>query len=203
MKLLRSRRTASCRPSIHFIFVAAALLIGVTPMSNAQNTLTSNGEGTYDGYFYSFWKDNGDAQMTLYNGGRYTSQWTNSNNWVGGLGWNPGNSSRTVSYSGSYNASGTSYLALYGWTRNPLIEYYVVENWINYNPSSGATSYGSVTSDGSSYALGRSQRVNQPSIDGTATFYQYWSVRNNKRSSGTITFSNHTSAWSGAGPAPA
>src|SRR5690606_19078179 len=105
-----------------WLLIAVAAL-GVSA-AHAQ-TLTSNDTGTHNGFYFSFWKDSGDASMTLLSGGRYTSQWGNStNNWVGGKGWKPG-ARRTVSYSGTYSASGTSYLALYGWTKNPLVEYYI------------------------------------------------------------------------------
>ncbi|WP_323813043.1 glycoside hydrolase family 11 protein [Cellvibrio sp. NN19] len=183
---------------------AAAICIS---SANAQ-TLSSNSTGTNNGFYYTFWKDSGNATMTLGAGGRYTSQWTNNtNNWVGGKGWNPGNSTRTISYSGNYGvtASQNSYLALYGWTRSPLIEYYVIESYGSYNPAScsGGTDYGSFQSDGATYNVRRCQRVQQPSIDGTQTFYQYFSVRNPKKGfgqiSGTITFANHAAFWASKG----
>lgn len=173
-----------------------------------SQTLSSNSTGTNNGFFYSFWKDSGSATMTLYGGGRYSSQWNNStNNWVGGKGWKPGTSSRVISYSGNYGGSNNqnTYLALYGWTRSPLIEYYVIESYGSYNPAScsGGTDYGSFQSDGATYNVRRCQRVNQPSIDGNATFYQYFSVRNPKKGfgnlSGTITFANHANFWASKG----
>jgi endo-1,4-beta-xylanase len=185
---------------------AAALCVSGV---NAQTILTSNLTGTQDGFYYSFWKDSGSASMTLHSGGRYASQWTNNtNNWVGGKGWNPGASNRVVNYSGYYGASNSqnSYLALYGWTRSPLIEYYVIESYGSYNPAScsGGTDYGSFQSDGATYNVRRCQRVNQPSIDGDrTTFYQYFSVRNPKKGfgniSGTVTFANHANFWASKG----
>jgi len=177
-----------------------ALVFSLTGTANAEadRTITSNQTGTHNGYFFSYWKDNGNVTMNLGAGGQYSVSMNGINNSVVGKGWKPG-SSHTVNYSGSWNCGGNCYMALYGWTRNPLIEYYIVETFGTYNPSSGAQRLGSVTTDGSTYDIYRTQRVNQPSIDGTQTFYQYWSVRQQKRSSGTITVANHFNAWRAAG----
>lgn len=80
-----------------------------------------------------------------------------------------------------------------------MIEYYVVESFGTYNPSTGASKKGTVTSDGDTYDIYTSERVNQPSILGTSTFTQFWSVRRTKRFSGTVTMANHFNAWSSFG----
>ena len=179
--------------------VAAGTLVATTAFAEADRTITSNETGYHNGFFYSYWKDSGNVTMRLGAAGNYSYQWSNINNHVGGKGWKPGSSTRVVNYSGSFNVNGNGYLALYGWMTNPLVEYYVVENFGSYNPSTGAQRFGSVTSDGSTYDLYRTQRVNQPSIIGNATFYQYWSIRQQKRTGGTITVANHFNAWRAAG----
>ena len=61
--------------------------------------ICSNSTGTNNGFYYSFWKDSGDACITLGSAGNYSSSWTNAtNNWVGGKGWNPG-ARRVINYS--------------------------------------------------------------------------------------------------------
>jgi endo-1,4-beta-xylanase len=179
--------------------LAVAAVASLPGIASAATTITSNSTGTNNGYFYSFWEQSSGATMTLGSGSNYQLTWnTGSQNVVAGTGWNPG-SNHTVSYSGSWNCNGNCYLSLYGWTTNPLIEYYIVENYGSYNPSSGATHLGTVTTDGSTYDIYRTQRVNQPSIQGTATFYQYWAIRQSHRTSGTITIANIFNAWAGLG----
>ncbi|KIO21515.1 carbohydrate-binding module family 1 protein [Tulasnella calospora MUT 4182] len=192
--------------SLLLVCTATAAVLAAPSQGNekrqlvARQAITTSETGTNNGYYYSFWTD-GAGQVTYTNGpgGQYNVTWSgDAGNFVGGKGWNPG-AARAIAYSGTYRPVGNSYLAVYGWTTSPLIEYYIVENFGTYNPSTGATRMGTVYSDGVTYDIYQTTRTDAPSIQGTATFQQYWSVRQSHRVSGTVTTANHFNAWARLG----
>jgi endo-1,4-beta-xylanase len=163
-------------------------LLAVTAAATAQTTVQNNGTGTNNGYYYSLYTSGGSSTMTFSNQypGNYAITWTNVNDVVGGKGWMPG-SARVINYNVG-EASGYNNISVYGWTTSPLVEYYICE-------------FGSVNSDGHIYDTYEHTQVNQPSIQGTATFNQYldnWggsSIGSNH----VVTTANHFNAWKNFG----
>lgn len=180
-----------------------ALLL--TAASNRE-AICSNVTGVQNGLFHTFWHDSGEGCMTLADNGSYQVRWTlgSQGNLVAGRGWRRGSTDRIVGYHADrFDPGSNGYLALYGWSRSPLVEYYIVDSWGGFTPPGpNAEPLGTVQSDGGTYRLYRSRRIDQPSIAGVATFYQYWSVRTERRPLGgnnIITIANHVAAWRRAG----
>ncbi|SPO05574.1 related to Probable endo-1,4-beta-xylanase B [Cephalotrichum gorgonifer] len=151
------------------------------------------------GYYFQNWSEGG-SNIRCGNGagGSFTADWDSQGGFVCGKGWS-GGGARTIKYSGRYEATGPGYLAAYGWTRNPLIEYYILDSYAELAPNEPWTSKGNFTTDEGSFEIFQSTRVNKPSIEGTRTFQQYWSVRTEKRVGGTITLSTHFDEWAKQG----
>ncbi|KAF2717301.1 glycoside hydrolase family 11 protein [Polychaeton citri CBS 116435] len=164
-------------------------------IASKSTTITNSSTGIIDGYYYSCYIENGSGATMSINEARYSLTWdSSSEDVVAGIGWQTG-AIRDIKYTGSIDAGGDSLLALYGWTTDPLVEYYVIETFGTYNPGSGGTHKGYVTSDGSTYDVYEVVRSNAPSIQGTRTFNQYLSIRQTQRTEGTITLGSHFKAW--------
>lgn len=186
--------------------IIATLVLCITmfvpdTLVQAAQVLYNNATGNQDGYSYELWKDYGTTSMTLNGGGSYDCSWSNIGNALFRKGkkfdctknyQQIGNIS--IDFGCNYQPNGNSYLCVYGWSRNPLVEYYIVESWGSWRPP-GANSKGQITVDGGTYDVYETDRINQPSIDGNTTFKQYWSVRTSKRTSGTISVTEHFKAW--------
>ena len=160
------------RSRLRLLLVACAAALAAArrrwPLPGTAHAATcSNQTGTNNGYYYQMWSNGqGSACITIGSGGnQYSTNWSGIGDFVAGVGWQPG-SNQTVSFSGSMSASGGTALAsLYGWSTNPLVEYYVIENDQGGSPSLG-TFMGTTTSDGATYNLYEHQQVNQPCITG-------------------------------------
>lgn len=194
---MKKRNLLLCGLVISFILLSFSAI--------EAKTITENEMGIHDGYDYEYWKDSGYGSMTLGSGGTFSCQWSNINNILFRKGRKFDQTKTyqeigniTIEYGVDYNPSGNSYLCVYGWTLEPLVEYYIVESWGSWRPP-GATAKGTITVDGGVYDIYETTRENQPSIIGTATFQQYWSVRRERKTSGTVSVSEHFKKWESMG----
>jgi len=183
------------------IVLAALLATGCITMAAHAQTVNNNGTGTNNGYYYSLYTSSGTATMTFPEAsqypGNYAISWSNVGDVVGGKGWQTG-SAQAISYNVG-SAKGYNNISIYGWTTSPLVEYYICEFGSLY--TADATYKGSVSSDGHNYNTYEHQQVNQPSIEGTATFEQYldnWGG-SSTGSNHTVTTSNHFNHWNSLG----
>ncbi len=188
-----------------FLSLILVLFGLLTEFTNTQNVITENKTGQIDGYSYELWKDYGTTSMTLLGGGKFSCNWSNIGNALFRIGkkWDCTKTWQqlgtiSVAYNVDYRPNGNSYMCVYGWTRSPLIEYYIVDSWGSWRPP-GSNSMGTINVDGGTYDIYVTDRINQPSIDGTTTFKQFWSVRTQKKTSGVISVSKHFEAWTSKG----
>jgi len=130
-----------------------------------------------------------------------TTQAGNRFNNLHGMGWRVGVPNRRIGYnvgqlSHTSGHQGMTIAAFYGWTRGPLIEWYVIDNWLNHRSTPG-TMIGTLQSDGGTYEVWRANQ-NGHHINGFGPFIQIKSVRTSVAPLGTnrtITFQNHVDAW--------
>lgn len=167
----------------------------------AGDTITVNARGMCNQFDYELWYDRGDVSMTMGEGGAFSCHWNNINNVLFRTGKKLDSTQTheeigeiSLVYDCDYHPVGNSYLCVYGWSVEPLAELYIVESWGSWRPP-GSEPKGSIELDGGTYEIYETTRVEQPSIKGTTTFPQYWSVRVDKTTSGVISVSEHFKAW--------
>jgi hypothetical protein len=198
-----------------------------TIINNSQSTRFAQ---RINGWDIEAWTDSraaGNTEMTVYTDGSFSGEWTSTYNTLFRTGrkFNPepriSDADRiSLRYSASEFTSnrGATYLCVYGWTRNTTVEWYIVDNWLNWNPAraqrhpssqvqpdfTGGTSndstyrwHGTVEANGGTYDIISAWRINQPSIDaaGNSTFLQFFNIRRDRRMSGDIDVTAHFNSW--------
>jgi endo-1,4-beta-xylanase len=193
------------------------LLTGGTTFSG-----TSGGNKPLAGspYGYEIWSAGGNNNKLIWygpdqgGGAAFRAEWNNPNDFLGRVGyfWNQGkpytdykNVFCEFNYVRSPNgtAGGYSYIGIYGWSKNPMIEWYIVDDWFGngiMGPSTmggGAIKTGELTVDGATYFIYQATRPpGSGNIEGSNnSFPQFFSIRQSRRQCGTISITEHFKEW--------
>ena len=176
------------------------------PGQNNNSTIFSIGNTGWTGFL---WYQGGNNSMTYYGNGTFKAAWNGTNNFIAGVGYYGGDDKRLKNmqydcyfrHSKTGSGGGYNYISVYGWTLNPLVEFYIVEDWFS-KPGSNLLGQkkGEFVVDGDTYTIYENKRFNAPSVLGdTQTFPQYFSVRSIARRSGHIDVSAHFRKWDSLG----
>ncbi len=178
----------------------------------------SNTQGEAGGLSWSLWSNaiNSNSCITTYDTTAFSARWVESGDFLAriGLEWGgwgetpqPYTAYGTLRAEFSYRKTGTgggfSYIGMYGWSNDPCVEWYIVEDSYNtfpFNPWQ-ATETGSATIDGEQYRFYRNttQGTGGSRCSGVTTWDQFWSVRQSARQCGTISLTEHFGGWTAAG----
>ncbi|ORX78274.1 xylanase, partial [Anaeromyces robustus] len=169
--------------------------------------VTENLVGNIGDIGYELWAQGGTNSATFYSDGSFSCSFDHSKDYLcrSGLSFD---STQTHEEIGHMYADfklvkqnirdvDYSYVGVYGWSREPLVEYYVVDNWLSqWRPGDwvGEKKHGDFTIDGAQYTVYENTRYG-PSIDGDTTFKQFFSVRKEPRDCGTIDITAHFKQW--------
>ena len=204
-----------------FLAVSCSSITATELTTNAAKVLqTSPGHtqetGWYNDYHHEIWQADtpNSSTMTLADdGGGFSTSWKcgpngSKGNFLArrGLFWGRNNPNHWQDYGNftcefdcdwSAGSAGNSRICIYGWTENPLVEFYIIEDWKNWVPSSGSAKQ--VVIDGSTYDVFTNAMNSYNITNSKGPFTQYISVRKTPRSSGTISIYKHFEAWESLG----
>ncbi|ORX45772.1 concanavalin A-like lectin/glucanase [Piromyces finnis] len=168
---------------------------------------TGNKVGSIGGVGYEMWADSGNNSATFYSDGSFSCSFSNAKDYLcrSGLSFDSTQSHSQIGHmyadfklvKQDISNVDYSYVGIYGWTRDPLVEFYIVDNWLSqYRPGDwvGNKKHGDFTIDGAEYTVFENTRFG-PSIDGDTQFKQYFSIRQTPRDCGTIDISAHFAQW--------
>jgi endo-1,4-beta-xylanase len=173
----------------------------------------ANGPGHFgdDGYSYEIWMDSGTNNCGIMYGvdAAFRAEWDlgDSGDFLARAGLDfgstqPHNEIGTISADYAFikpDDNGFSWVAVYGWTFEPLMEYYIVEDWSVFRPATDYEHLGTIAVDDGTYDIFYNRRINAASPAGTTDFDQIWSIRQEPRDCGHVSISAHFNEWDRVG----
>ena len=195
--------------------------IPLVPGTGGTQYCTNTRAQLSSGYSHELWASGqGSGCMTVFDvNANYRANWTEAGDFLarGGLAFDQ---TKTPAQIGTISAEfaetftavpvvgATSkiYVALYGWTIDPLMEYYVIEDHGDFVPGpvasdgSPRTNYGTLTVDDGTYDIWALPVKDRPAITGDhKDFTQIFAVRQVRRNCGRISLSEHFAKWGAVG----
>ena len=192
---------------------AAALDCNAT-MPSGGTKHTGDGQGGSNNLAWQLWANSANnGSITTFSTPAFSTSWNNAGDFLARVGYEWGNAAKSYdsygtitaqfAYKKTGNAGGYSYIGIYGWSTNPCVEWYIVDDSFNGMPvNPGSTSNkGTVSIDGGDYILYTRQTngTGGSRCNGVSSWAQYYSVRKTARQCGTISITQHFDAWKAAG----
>lgn len=173
---------------------------------------SGNGQGGKDNLAWQIWSNVGSGNLTTFDVPAFIASWNNSGDYLGRLGYEWGNNGKTFDAYGEisidyvFKKTGTggpySYVGVYGWSTNPCIEWYIVEDSFSAMPfNTGDPVSGTAEIDGGTYNLvTRNTTGTGGNRCGNVTNWnQFYSIRKKGNQCGHISVSEHFRTWDAKG----
>ena len=183
------------------------------PTSGGQDHSSSNQQGGSGNTAWSIWTNSGPGNLTTYGETpAFKASWNNSGDYLGRIGFEWGNAGKPHAEYGTIkadyvfskdgNAGNYSYIGIYGWSNNPCVEWYIVEDSFHQMPfNTGDQPVGTTEVDGGTYNLvyRHTSGTGGSRCNGVSSWDQFYSIRHEGKQCGTITISDHFAAWAEQG----
>ena len=183
------------------------------PASGGQSTSNTWAQGGSGNTAWQIWSNGGPGTIITYGETTaFTASWNNSGDFLGRLGFEWGNNGKKYTEYGTIkadyvwnkegNAGNYSYLGIYGWSNNPCVEWYIVEDSFHQMPfNTGDRPVGTAEVDGGTYNLvyRHTSGTGGDRCGGAGSWDQFYSIRLEGKRCGTITVSDHFDVWAQQG----
>lgn len=184
----------------------------IPAMPTGGTVHNGNSQGGTGNLAWQIWSNGGSGSLTSFTVPAFIASWNNSGDYLGRLGFEWGNSGKAFSAYGDITAdlafkkNGTggpySYVGMYGWSTNPCIEWYIVDDSYSAMPfNTGTAPSGTADLDGATYNLVKRNTTGTGGnrCGNVSAWDQFYSIRHTGRQCGTISVSEHFKLWDAKG----